>query len=54
MPLCSSRSTGVTRDLEAGILSQKTAFLSLSAEQLMYSIEKNGIIKLIYNKHELQ
>lgn len=54
MPLCSFRSTGYTRDLEVGILSQNTAFLSLSAVQLMYSIEKNGIIKLIYNKHERQ
>lgn len=54
MPLCSFRRTGYTRDLEAGILSQNTAFLSLSAVQLMYSIEKNGIIKLIYNKHEWQ
>lgn len=54
MPLFSFSITGYTRDLEAGILSQKTAFLSLSAVQLMYSIEKNSIIKLIYNKHELQ
>ena len=54
MPLCFFRSTGYTRDLEAGILSLKTAFLSLSAVQLMYSIEKNSIVKLIYSKHELQ
>lgn len=39
---------------EAGIVSRKTAFLSLSAVQLMRSIEKNSIIKLIYNKHELE
>lgn len=47
-------SSGYTRDFETGTVSRKTAFLSLSAVQLMYSIEKNSIIKLIYNKHELE